>query len=160
MQLYWNHTSEWGISKFAALLQNTFLKNTYGGLPLDIYTVTRNTQILVSCPSPQLQFINSTPIRRFSPLFLSFPYPVSHILTLIPGIPRIPTLIPIIPTLIPRVPTLIPRILTLVFIIATLISRIPTLIPRILCIPTLIPRIAIIPFIPFLDFPLLLLQIG
>ena len=31
-----------------------FMKNTYGGLPLDIYTIRRNTQFLVSCPSPQI----------------------------------------------------------------------------------------------------------
>ena len=35
LQLYWNHTSAWVFScKFAAYFQNTFPKNTSGGLLL------------------------------------------------------------------------------------------------------------------------------
>ena len=37
LQLYWNHTSEWLFScKFAACFQNTFSKNIYGGVVLEI----------------------------------------------------------------------------------------------------------------------------
>ena len=41
MQLYWNHTSAWVFScKLAAYFQNTFLKNAYGGLLLDLHSLT------------------------------------------------------------------------------------------------------------------------
>ena len=92
-----------------------FLNNTYGGLPLYIYTITRNTQFLISCPSP---FI----IHQF--------HSYTKILTLIPFIPtpvpRTPTLIPIIPTLIPHISILVPRIPTLIPIISLWFPAFPS----------------------------------
>ena len=77
-------------------------------------------------------------------------HPISHVPTLIPRIPIIPTPISCIPTLIapiPIIPILIPCI-------PTLIPRIPIIPTLILHIPILIPPISIILLIPFPDSPL------
>ena len=82
--------------------------------------------------SPQFCFINSTPIRRFSPWFPSFLVPISRIPTPFTRISIIPTLIPHIPTQIPHIPI----------------------------IPTLIPHIPMISLIPFSDSSFWFLQIS
>ena len=83
------------------------LKDTYGGQPLDIYTIKRNT---VSC----FLSLSTVIIHQFHSYMM--------IITIIPFIP---TMIPIITTLIPCIPTFIPCN-------PTLTPHIPTLI---LCIP-------------------------
>ena len=46
LQLYWNYTSAWVFScKFAAYFQNTFYKNTSGGLLLDLLFLKQTTAI-------------------------------------------------------------------------------------------------------------------
>ena len=120
MQLYWNHTSAWVISsKFAAFLQNTFSEEHHGGLPLDIYTIIRNTQFLIIHSYtknliiipfiPTLSFSYSHPNSPHShpdshhPTLISrIPTPISRILTLIHRIPHFPYSFPLFRSPIPH----------------------------------------------------------
>ena len=120
MQLYWNHTSAWVISsKFAAFLQNTFSEEHHGGLPLDIYTIIRNTQFLIIHSYtknliiipfiPTLSFSHSHPNSPHShpdshhPTLISrIPTPISRILTLIHRIPHFPYSFPLFRSPIPH----------------------------------------------------------
>ena len=81
MQLYWNHTSAWVISsKFAAFLQNTFSEEHHGGLPLDIYTIIRNTQFLIIHSYTKNLIIPFIPTLSFSHSHPNSPHshPDSH----------------------------------------------------------------------------------
>ena len=120
MQLYWNHTSAWVISsKFAAFLQNTFSEEHHGGLPLDIYTIIRNTQFLIIHSYTKnliiipfistLSFSHSHPNSPHShpdshhPTLISrIPTPISRILTLIHRIPHFPYSFPLFRSPIPH----------------------------------------------------------
>ena len=93
----------WSPVNLLHFCRTPFLKDR--GLPLEIYTTTRNTQFLVSCPSPQLYFFNSTCIRRFSPDSFHSHSQFSAFPPWFPAFPSFPAWFPLFPSWFPTFST-------------------------------------------------------